>query len=126
MKKLTTEEFNTRTTEILKASRIFGHITDGNITKAFEIYQEILGEEQLPVFISSVVGGNKAPTFLDGYDRPKCPECGKDMRMRIGAKDPAGKEWKTSWACTDCMSEYYSDKTPMEWMKELEIKDVSE
>ena len=119
MKKMNYEEFSKRTIEVAKAMKIFSpHITN-NISEAFEIYQKVLAEEEMSVFISTAIGGNKPPSIIDGYERPKCPECGKDMRLKIKTEDQSGKEWNTSWNCIECSTEYYSYKTLKEWMEEL-------
>lgn len=123
MKKMTYEEFAKRTIEIAKARRIFTpHIT-ANITTAFEIYQEILAEEKMQAMISTLQGGQKEPSFFDMFERPKCPECGTDMRLRIDTADADGKHWPTAWVCTTCLAEYYSEKTPQEWVEELHVQE---
>lgn len=123
MKKMTYEEFAQRTAEITKAKKIFmPHITN-NITTAFEIYQELLAEEEMQVMISTLLGGNKEPSILDMYERPKCPECGVDLRLRIGTADAEGKEWPTAWVCSTCLAEYYSEKTPQQWVEELHVRE---
>jgi hypothetical protein len=90
MKKMTHEEFIQRTNEVAKANRIFGNLTDNNISLSFQMYQEILAEEKMEVFISTSMGGNRRPTPMDAYERPKCPECHLDMRLRIDALDVEG------------------------------------
>jgi hypothetical protein len=121
MKKLTFNEFQNRIEEVAKASKIFiPHITD-NISIAFELYQKILAEEAMPVMISTQEAGGQSMTPMDDYERPKCPECDTDMRLKIFAVDPEGKEWPTAWACTNCLAEFYSEKTEREWRGELNI-----
>ena len=118
--KMTFEEFSKRTTEIAKANKIFGNLTDNNISISFAIYQEILAEETMEVFVSTAAGGNRAPTPMDAHVRPKCPECDVDLRLKIGPIDADGKRWETAWVCTKCLAEFYSEKTVDEWMKELD------
>jgi hypothetical protein len=123
MKKLTYKEFAKRTEEISKARKIFiPHITD-NISIAFELYQEILAEEEMQVSIPTSVGGNKSLSPIDDYERPKCPECQTELGLKINAIDIDGKVWPTAWACPSCLAEYYSEKTVNQWMEEL-VKNV--
>jgi transposase-like protein len=68
--------------------------------------------------------GNKPMTPMDDFERPKCPECQNELRLKLGAKDQDGKEWNSSWVCTQCLAEFYSEKTAQEWMNELRRKDV--
>jgi len=123
MKKLNYEEFQKRVNEVNKAARIFAPLTN-NISEAFAIYQEVLAEEQMSVFVSSFVAGAKPMTPIDDYERPKCPECENELGLKIMPKDQDGKEWATSWVCSKCSAEFYSDKTIQEWMNELKRRDV--
>ena len=123
MKKLNYEEFSKRIEEVNKAARIFAPLTN-NISEAFKIYQEVLAEEQMEVFVSTAMMGNKPMTPMDDFERPKCPECQNELRLKLGAKDQDGKEWNSSWVCTQCLAEFYSEKTAQEWMNELRRKDV--
>ena len=125
MKKLNYEEFNRRTLEVNKAYRIFKPLTN-NMTDAFRLYQEVLAEEKMEVFISTATSGNKPLSPLDDFERPKCPECQTDLRLRVGAKDENEKEWNTAWFCEKCQAEFYSDKTVQEWMNQLQRRDVQE
>lgn len=123
MKKLTYEEFESRMVEVSKARDIFiPHITK-NISVAFQLYQDVLAEEQQEVFLSTMVLGDKPISPLDEYERPECPECKNPLLMKIRPKDEDGKEWETSWYCDKCLSEFYSNKTVKEWMNELTRKD---
>lgn len=119
------EEFQKRLTEINKAERIFEPLTN-NISKAFKLYQEVLAEEQMEVFISTSEGGNKSPRMMDEYNRPKCPECNIDLGLKVQPVDPDGTRWNTAWVCVQCQAEFYSEKTVDEWMSELRKKDVPE
>jgi len=94
------------------------------MTDAFRLYQEVLAEEKMQVFVSSATGGNRPVTPMDDFERPKCPECQIDLRLRVGAKDENEKEWNTAWYCEKCKAEFYSDKTVQEWMNELQRRDV--
>ena len=123
MKKLSYEEFQKRINEVNKAAKIFAPLTN-NISDAFKIYQEVLAEEQMEVFVSTAVMGKQAMTPMDDFERPKCPECQNELRLKLGAKDSEGKDWNSSWVCTQCLAEFYSEKTAQEWMNELKRKDV--
>lgn len=120
MKKLTFQEFQERLAEVTKARAIFikSGITD-NLTIAFALYQAILADEEKKVVVSTAEGGKRPITFLDDYERPKCPECQTDLRLQIFAKDESSKIWPTAWICTNCKAEFYSEKTIEDWMKEL-------
>lgn len=125
MKKMNFNEFQKRLIEVNKASRIFAPLTN-NITEAFKLYQEVLAEEKQEVFISTAMSGNRPLSPIDDFERPKCPECETELRLRINAKDMDGKQWNTSWVCETCKAEFYSDKTAKEWMNELQRRDVQE
>jgi hypothetical protein len=120
MKKLSYEDFQHRINEVNKAARIFAPLTN-NVSEAFKLYQEVLAEEKMEVFVTTATHGNRPLTPLDDYERPKCPECEDkpDLRLRINARDIDGKIWPTSWICVKCNAEFYSEKTAKEWMEEL-------
>jgi hypothetical protein len=119
MKTMTFDEFSKRVNEVAKARKIFIPTVTNNISMAFDLYQEVLAEEKMEVFVTTAMGGNRSLEPMDDFETPKCPECQSSMRMRVMAKDADGKEWPTSWYCTTCFSEYYSEKTIADWMKEL-------
>jgi hypothetical protein len=123
MKKIDFTEFQKRINEVNKAYRIFKPLTN-NMTEAFRLYQEVLAEEKMEVVVSSATGGNRPVTPMDDFERPQCPECQIDLRLRVGAKDENEKEWNTAWYCEKCKAEFYSDKTVQEWMNELQRRDV--
>jgi len=125
MKKLNYAEFQKRISEVNKAAKIFAPLTN-NISEAFKIYQEVLAEEQLEVFVSTAVMGKQAMTPMDDFERPKCPECDLDLRLKVSPVDAEGVKWNTAWVCVQCQAEYYSDKTVGEWMQELRKVNVSE
>lgn len=119
MKRMTYAEYAHRLNEVSRAIKIFmPHVTN-SVNEAFRLYQEIFAEEKLDVFISTASTGGKPLTPMDDYVRPQCPECKTDMRLKLGSMDHDGRMWQTSWVCGGCLAEYYSDKTPAEWMKEL-------
>ena len=123
MKKLSYEEFQKRINEVNKAAKIFAPLTN-NISEAFRIYQEVLAEEHMQIFVSTAEMGNQSMTPMDDFERPKCPECQNELRLKLGAKDQDGKEWNSSWVCTQCLAEFYSEKTAEEWMNELKRRDA--
>jgi hypothetical protein len=122
MKKLTYREFEFRVSEIAKARKIFiPHFTT-SITTAFELYQEVLASERLPLFISTMQA-NKTLSPLDDYIRPLCPECGRGLMLKVNAIDQNDKIWPSAWGCPSCLLDYYTEKTAAQWMKELELAD---
>jgi hypothetical protein len=126
MEPMTYEEFADRAMDLQRARSIF--IDSGltqNISTAFEAYKEILIEEELReevrLFISTMEGADNSP--FDKLIRPKCEECGSDLKLKEGAVGPEGKFYQTAWVCV-CELEYYSDKTAVEWY--LELKETTD
>jgi hypothetical protein len=122
MKKLNFEEFQKRINEVNKASKIFAPLTN-NVSKAFELYQEVLAEEKMKVFISSSVGGNRPMTPMDDYERPLCPDCDNPMRFRV--LQPNDENVNTQLVCENCDLVLDSEKTIQEWYQLLEKKNDS-
>ena len=123
MKELTQDEWSQRLLDMQNARKIF--ISTGltkNISVAFEVYQELLADEKLDVFVSTMQG-KPVRTPMDLVDRPQCDDCNLPMRMKINPTDKDSKTWATSWACMKCGLEYYSDKTPQQWYEELKNAD---
>lgn len=121
MKRLTKEEFESRLMEINNAERIFIHSgLTKNISVAFEIYQRILGETSHDVQINNVISAGRRGSELDGYNRPECPKCGKDMFIQVFRP---GHHIKTRLICPDpsCPA-YDSDKDLDEWKAILKRK----
>lgn len=130
MKKLNEEEFYDRLAALAKAKKIFmPHLTT-NVTIAFEMYQELLAEGERAILLGH---GDKTKKILDFYERPKCPDCGENLFLRL-IYIPKGKSnrqgYKTCWECVegpeDCVYEEYSGKTLNQWMRELERKPIEE
>ena len=123
MKELTEEEFRDRTQAVLRAGAIFidSGITN-NISIAFELYQKVCAEREREIFISTQAGDNRPKTVMDRYERPKCPECGKDMMFRNVPENPEGV--KTQLVCTqiDCDTVLDSEMSLEDWMRELKVK----
>ena len=112
MKNLDFKEFKNRTSEVAKARKIFiPHITK-NITVAFQLYQEILAEEQMAVTIG------KINTPFGNIERPRCDECDAEMQLNPMPKKIGEKIYPSSWICK-CGVEEYTDKTPEQWYEEL-------
>ena len=88
MKLMPYQEFEDRVQALQRARRIFGELTGNNITKAFEAYQEILAETERPAQLTTAEHGSRAPTIVDAYGRPKCPDCGSDMFIRRVPPNP--------------------------------------
>jgi len=127
MKRISLNEFRDRTETLIRARKIFIPNITKNITVAFELYQEVLAEQERVRFLSTVTGGKVSMTWLDQYERPKCPECGKDLYLRLINK-PKGSSnahgYKTCWECVEenCLYEKYSAKTINDWVTELRRK----
>lgn len=128
MKRLTQKEFFERTEALMKARKIFiPHITK-NITIAFELYQELLAEQERSIFLSTINEGRVERTWLDAFKRPKCPRCREGLRLRV-IDEPKGprnrRGWKTCWECPGpmCIYEGYSKKNLNEWLKRLKKKE---
>ena len=122
MKKLNFTEFQNRINEVNKAYRIFNPLTN-NMTEAFRLYQEVLAEEKMEVFISSSVGGNRPMTPMDDYERPLCPDCDNPMRFRVLQPNDDGVN--TQLVCENCDLVLDSEKTIQEWYQLLEKKNDS-
>lgn len=124
MKRISFEEFQDRTKTIAKARRIFiPHLTK-NITIAFELYQEVLAEQERDHFLTTITGGRALMTWMDQYERPSCPSCKEPLYLRvinIPRRVQNRRGWKTCWECLgpNCTYEEYSKKSVGEWMKRL-------
>jgi hypothetical protein len=136
MRNLRWDEFQDRIEALARARKIFiPHITK-SITTAFELYQEVLAEGRRKVALETKAEGNRTRRFMDDFIRPRCPECGAELYLRIidigicphtGRQSPANaKGWRSCWLCEkgDCIYEAYSKKTLKDWVKELPLKEV--
>ena len=119
MKKLSYEEFNKRTLEVNKAFRIFSPLTN-NMTDALRLYQEVLAEEKMEIFVSAATMGNRPMTPMDDFERPLCPDCNSPMRFRI--IPPNDENVNTQLVCENCDLVLDSEKTIQEWYQMLEKK----
>jgi len=119
MKRLTKKEFTSRAMALIRARKIFTpHITN-NIAIAFSIYLELLAEQDHQLFINRMT---TRKSRVDGYVRPKCPQCDTDLVLYIinipkGHRNRNG--YKTLWQCPVCDHEEYSTKTVDGWIQEL-------
>ena len=121
MKELTQEQFEDRMGALVRAERIFPDVL--NITERFKLYQEVFAEREREIFITSQGQGKRNGTFLDRYERPKCPDCGADMKFRPLAPNDEGL--KTQWVCSGCDLVLSFQKSIDEWMQELKVKNES-
>jgi len=119
MKKMNYTEFQHRVNEVNKAYRIFKPLTT-NMTEAFRLYQEVLAEEKMELFISIEAFGNRPMTPIDDYERPLCPDCNSPMRFRI--IPPNEENVNTQLVCENCDLVLDSEKTIQEWYQMLEKK----
>jgi hypothetical protein len=119
MREMTQEEFEDRAMALHRARKIF--VETGltkNISKAFEAYQGLFAERERRVFLSSQV--DHPPTIMDRYERPQCPDCGSDMRIRVVPENPEGI--KTQLVCTKCDTVLNDEHGLQWWMDNLRKK----
>jgi hypothetical protein len=121
MKTMNFDEFQHRTNEVNKAFKIFSPLTN-NMTDAFRLYQEVLAEERMEIFVSTAVMGNRPMTPIDDYERPLCPDCNSPMRFRV--LQPNNEGVNTQLVCEGCDLVLDSEKTIQEWYQLLEKKNV--
>jgi transcriptional accessory protein Tex/SPT6 len=90
-----------------------------NVTDALRMYlQNDAGpSEQIPLYVTAPLQ-NAFRTVLAKI-RPLCEDCGTGLNLKIGAVDQTGKHYKTAWICPKCNLIEYSDRTPEEWLKDL-------
>jgi len=122
IKNLTQQEFYERVMAVQRATRIF--IETGltkNITHAFSAYQEILAEQERDTFISSQYA-KKIPALLDRYERPKCPDCGADMYIRMVPVNEDNIRTVLDCSSSSCDTRLLSDKDINWWIQTLEKK----
>jgi hypothetical protein len=119
MKTMNFDEFQHRILEVNKAYRIFKPLTN-NMTEAFRLYQEVLAEERMEIFVSTAVMGNRPITPMDDFERPVCPDCNSPMRFRV--LQPNNEGVNTQLVCEGCDLVLDSEKTIQEWYQLLEKK----
>lgn len=120
MKRLTAEEFQDRLQAFNRATRIFGHLTDNNITKAFEAYQAILAETEREIHMDVRRMQGMTGSDMDAYQRPTCDLCGEDMGFR--QVPPNDENIRTQLICLSptCQNVLDSELTIDEWRNVLE------
>jgi hypothetical protein len=119
MNKLSKGEFQDRIEAVSRARNIFINLTEGNITSAFILYQSILAETERTEALSTLNSGNRIPSPLDKYERPKCPECGGPLMFRILQENPAGINTQLVCEHPMCDTVLNSDKDIIWWEEEL-------
>lgn len=126
MEEMTQEEFTDRAQAIQRAMRIFSHMTDKDITKAFMAYQMIFAERERAIFLSAQTFSKftRSGSPFDKYERPKCPDCDSDMKIRNVPENSEGI--KTQLVCSNdsCDTVLDSEMTMQEWMNVLKVKRV--
>jgi len=129
MKRLTKEEFQERAQAGIRARRIFiPHFTK-SITVAFELYQEVLAEQERKLVLEEERKHHYG--ILSEKIRPLCPECGNELFLRI-ISAPIGpqnkKGYNSAWVCStgDCIHEEFSTNTLQDWLKLLPNKEERE
>lgn len=120
MKKLTAEEFQDRLQAFDRATRIFGHLTDQNITKAFEAYQAILAEQEREVHMDVRRMQGMTGSDMDAYERPLCPDCGEPMGFRFIPPNDEGINSQLVCMNGECNTVLDSELTIDEWRNVLE------
>jgi hypothetical protein len=123
MRRMRQQEFEDRAKALSRAKKIFmPHLTQ-NVAVAFDMYLKILAEHKHDRFLTNAT---TRKSKLDGYVRPKCPECDTDLLLYI-INTPKGrsnrKGWRTLWQCPVCAYEKYSKKTVDDWIKELKMEE---
>lgn len=119
MKKLTYDEFKSRLVEMNNARRIFNNLTDNNISRSWEAYQDLLAEEQSDLFVAASMYPENYDNALGNYKRPVCPDCENKLILKVNQRDQDGEMWPTAWVCNKCDNIFYSTKNPHDWEKEL-------
>ncbi len=120
MRKLTYEEFQDRLAAEQRARRIFIHMTDNDISKAFEAYQAILAETQRPIVVPAEAMRGMTGSEFDGLKhRPKCPECGIDMNLRAVPPNLEGIRSQLVCSNPQCPVVLDSEMTIPEWYEML-------
>lgn len=113
------KEFQERLNTVAKARKIFiesGLLPDKNITHAMQLYQDIFAEEEMAVTIS------KINTPFGNIERPRCDECDSEMKLNQMPKKIGNKVYPTTWVCTKCSIQEYTEKTAEQWYEELKIE----
>jgi len=126
MKKLSREEFESRVIAIGRARKIFCPLTGGNISKAFQAYQDILAKEERAVMLSTKVFGNKPFMYMNGQSRPKCPVCGSNMLFRVLPENKEGIKVQLVCGSKACDTVLNSTESLEWWQDQLKVQNESE
>jgi hypothetical protein len=121
MKRLTADEFQDRLQAFNRANRIFGNLTDNNITKSFEAYQAILAEQEREIHMDVRRMQGMTGSDMDGYERPICPDCGEPMGFRPVPPNDEGVVTQLVHlpGTTTCKTVLDTDLTMEQWRMEL-------
>jgi hypothetical protein len=122
LKELTEEEVADRAGALQRAEKIFSHMTNADITKAFKAYQAIFAEREREIFLSSHVHGRRPRTLMDKWERPKCPDCGSNMLFRVVPENNAGTKTQLVCESPKCDTVLNSKNDLNCWMNNLRIK----
>lgn len=148
MKQLTEEEVQDRINALSRSQRMFasvknqtcpkcGHEYKGkfNLTEIFAAYQNIFAEREREIQLLARKNYKKA-NFLDKYERPKCPKCGRPMEFLpyldrlTPQQNPKG--WKTAWQCPgstnendSCFYQEFSHHSLQWWIMKLKKRKES-
>ena len=112
--RLTKEVFMKRVEDIAAARKIFIPQLTMNITKAYEMYLELMGDKES---IRKISRDTKFLRAVEKRVRPLCPECNIPLFIRnvTTPKGLANKYgYKSCWICAVCAYEQYSVKTKEE------------
>lgn len=112
------EEFNFRQKIIEKALELYGEQTGYNITKALELLDYPHFEIMVPLRRFSNLTGSR----FDHYKRPKCPECGEDMKIRTLQENDEGIRSQLVCDNKNCDTVLDSELEAFEWLEMLEPK----
>lgn len=122
MNKLTQQEFQDHIGAVARARKIFINLTEGNITNAFTLYQEVLAEQERELILSTLTSGNRPPALFDKFERPKCPDCRTDMRFRHVPINPEMVRVQLVCENPECDLVLNSTKSIEEWVEILRGK----
>lgn len=124
MKRMDYKEFAERTADVARARRIFGKLTEGNITEAFALYQEVLAEDdERKALVITSREANRPLTPFDQYERPVCPDCGFEMHFRNVLENDEGIKTQLVCANVNCDTVLNSEMDITEWMGKLKRVD---
>lgn len=135
MNKLTRDEWHDRMQAVNDARDIFiaSGITN-NISVAFELYQALLADRERPLVLSSkeqeahtgprfpAVGKRLTLDMDIELELPSCPDCGEELSLREASQEEQAEGARSVWYCSKCKFEGTSEKSPLQWIRELPEK----